>query len=61
MLASHSEAYESTSLFADFRDRSVQVHGFPRIMGVLTHLDSFRNMATLRRTKKVGNGLCMME
>ncbi|KAF7648950.1 hypothetical protein LDENG_00149650, partial [Lucifuga dentata] len=29
-----------------------QVHGFPRIMGVLTHLDSFRNNKTLRKTKK---------
>jgi len=29
-----------------------QVHGFPRIIGVLTHLDSFRNVATLRRVKK---------
>ncbi len=30
-----------------------QVHGFPRIMGVLTHLDSFKNAKTLQRTKKV--------
>ncbi len=29
-----------------------QVHGFPRMMGVLTHLDSFKNVATLRRVKK---------
>uniref|UniRef100_A0A7N8YLE3 BMS1 ribosome biogenesis factor n=1 Tax=Mastacembelus armatus TaxID=205130 RepID=A0A7N8YLE3_9TELE len=29
-----------------------QVHGFPRIMGVLTHLDSFRNNKMLRKTKK---------
>ena len=29
-----------------------QVHGFPRVMGVLTHLDSFTNATTLRRTKK---------
>uniref|UniRef100_A0A672GVF8 Bms1-type G domain-containing protein n=1 Tax=Salarias fasciatus TaxID=181472 RepID=A0A672GVF8_SALFA len=29
-----------------------QVHGFPRIMGVLTHLDSFKNKKTLRKTKK---------
>jgi hypothetical protein len=31
---------------------SPQVHGFPRVIGVLTHLDSFRNAATLRRVKK---------
>uniref|UniRef100_A0A8C9WLF3 BMS1 ribosome biogenesis factor n=1 Tax=Scleropages formosus TaxID=113540 RepID=A0A8C9WLF3_SCLFO len=30
----------------------LQVHGFPRIMGVLTHLDSFKNNKTLRKTKK---------
>lgn len=30
-----------------------QVHGFPRVMGVLTHLDSFKNAKTLRRTKKM--------
>ena len=29
-----------------------QVHGMPRIMGVLTHLDTFKNSKTLRRTKK---------
>ncbi|RUS24329.1 GTP binding protein, partial [Jimgerdemannia flammicorona] len=29
-----------------------QVHGFPKIMGVLTHLDKFRNNKTLRMTKK---------
>ena len=29
-----------------------QVAGFPRMMGVLTHLDSFRNASTLRRVKK---------
>jgi ribosome biogenesis protein BMS1 len=30
-----------------------QTHGFPRVMGVLTHLDAFKNVKTLRRTKKV--------
>ena len=29
-----------------------QVHGFPKIMGVLTHLDMFRNTKQLRTTKK---------
>uniref|UniRef100_A0A665TS47 BMS1 ribosome biogenesis factor n=1 Tax=Echeneis naucrates TaxID=173247 RepID=A0A665TS47_ECHNA len=29
-----------------------QVHGSPRIMGVLTHLDSFKNNKALRKTKK---------
>jgi len=29
-----------------------QVHGFPKIMGVLTHLDTFKNTKTLQRTKK---------
>jgi len=29
-----------------------QVHGFPRIMGVLTHLDTFKNNKSLSRTKK---------
>ncbi|XP_035260562.1 ribosome biogenesis protein BMS1 homolog isoform X2 [Anguilla anguilla] len=29
-----------------------QVHGFPRVMGILTHLDSFKNNKTLRKTKK---------
>ncbi|XP_056153219.1 ribosome biogenesis protein BMS1 homolog [Lampris incognitus] len=29
-----------------------QVHGFPRIMGILTHLDSFKNNKSLRKTKK---------
>ena len=30
-----------------------QVHGFPRVMGVLTHLDCIKNPKTLKRTKKV--------
>ena len=30
----------------------LQVHGFPKVMGVLTHLDQFRNADTLKRTKK---------
>ncbi|CAG8637077.1 6915_t:CDS:2 [Paraglomus brasilianum] len=30
----------------------LQVHGFPKIMGVLTHLDKFKKMKTLRATKK---------
>ena len=29
-----------------------QVHGFPRVIGCLTHLDGYKNMATLRRVKK---------
>ncbi|XP_040074318.1 ribosome biogenesis protein BMS1 homolog [Ixodes scapularis] len=29
-----------------------QVHGFPRIMGVLSHLDMIKNAKTLRQTKK---------
>jgi len=29
-----------------------QVHGFPKIMGVLTHLDSFKNAKALQKTKK---------
>ena len=29
-----------------------QVHGFPRIMGVLTHLDLFKQAKTVRKTKK---------
>lgn len=30
----------------------LQVHGFPKVMGVLTHLDRFDNVKTLRATKK---------
>ena len=29
-----------------------QVHGFPKVMGVLTHLDHFRNAKQLQKTKK---------
>ena len=29
-----------------------QVHGFPRIMGVLTHLDHFQQNKHLQKTKK---------
>uniref|UniRef100_A0A1B6KVB2 Bms1-type G domain-containing protein n=1 Tax=Graphocephala atropunctata TaxID=36148 RepID=A0A1B6KVB2_9HEMI len=30
-----------------------QVHGMPRVMGVLTHLDTLKQAKTLKRTKKV--------
>ena len=30
----------------------LQVHGFPRVMGVLTHLDGFKETKRLRKTKK---------
>lgn len=30
----------------------LQTHGFPKVMGVLTHLDMFHNTKTLRKTKK---------
>lgn len=30
----------------------LQVHGFPKIMGILTHLDKFRENKKLRKTKK---------
>jgi ribosome biogenesis protein BMS1 len=30
----------------------LQVHGFPKVMGVLTHLDSFKKQAQLKKTKK---------
>ena len=31
----------------------MQVHGFPKVMGVLTHLDSFKDNKRLKKTKKV--------
>jgi len=30
----------------------VQVHGFPRVMGVLTHLDTFKEQSHLKKAKK---------
>ena len=30
----------------------LQVHGFPRVMGVLTHLDKFKDTKRLRKTRK---------
>lgn len=30
----------------------LQSHGFPKVMGVLTHLDVFHSAKTLRKTKK---------
>lgn len=31
----------------------LQTHGFPKVMGVLTHLDKFKDNKRLRKTKKV--------
>ena len=30
----------------------LQVHGFPKVMGVLTHLDKFKDAKKLRKTKQ---------
>ena len=30
----------------------LQVHGFPKVMGVLTHLDAFKDQKKLKKTKK---------
>ena len=30
----------------------LQTHGFPKVMGVLTHLDSFRDPRQQKKTKK---------
>lgn len=30
-----------------------QSHGFPRFIGVLTHLDTFKNPTKLKKTKKI--------
>ncbi|XP_047312141.1 ribosome biogenesis protein BMS1 homolog isoform X2 [Impatiens glandulifera] len=30
----------------------LQVHGFPKVMGVLTHLDQFKDVTKLKKTKK---------
>ena len=46
-----TEAYSSCSKFMISND--YQVHGFPRVMGVLTHLDMFKNNKQLKKTKKV--------
>jgi ribosome biogenesis protein BMS1 len=29
-----------------------QTHGFPKVMGVLTHLDGFKDVEKLKKTKK---------
>jgi len=31
----------------------LQTHGFPKVMGIFTHLDEFRAMKNLRKTKKL--------
>ncbi|KAJ3345642.1 Glycoside hydrolase 2 (Mannanase, beta-galactosidase), partial [Kappamyces sp. JEL0680] len=31
----------------------IQTHGFPKVMGILTHLDKFKDNKRLRKTKKV--------
>ena len=30
----------------------LQTHGFPKVIGVLTHLDTFRHSKSLKKTKK---------
>lgn len=30
----------------------LQAHGFPKVMGVLTHLDVFKNQKALKKIKK---------
>jgi len=37
---------------AEARRARLQAHGFPKILGVLTHLDHFKDTKRLRKTKK---------
>ena len=39
---------------AAYSDHSLllQTHGFPKVMGVLTHLDAFKDQKRLKKTKK---------
>lgn len=30
----------------------LQTHGFPKVLGVLTHLDTFKNAAKMNKVKK---------
>lgn len=30
----------------------MQMHGFPKVMGVLTHLDKFKDVKKLKKTKQ---------
>jgi ribosome biogenesis protein BMS1 len=39
----------------------LQTHGFPKVMGVLTHLDGFRDGKKLQRTKKVSGFAIVMK
>lgn len=43
-LFGHQETFEFLNV--------MQVHGFPRVMGVLTHLDKFNDVKKLRKTKQ---------
>lgn len=43
-LFGHQETFEFLNV--------MQVHGFPRVMGVLTHLDKFKDVKKLRKTKQ---------
>ena len=46
-------AVRAPFLGARWRDiRALQVHGFPKVMGILTHLDQFTNTKQLKKTKK---------
>jgi ribosome biogenesis protein BMS1 len=37
---------------ADSGRKTPQVHGFPKVMGVLTHLDEFTDASKLKKVKK---------
>lgn len=43
-----SISYQETFEFLNI----LQVHGFPKVMGVLTHLDQFKDAKKLRKTKQ---------
>ena len=47
-----ASAGQSQTRVPQAKNIHVQVHGFPKVMGVLTHLDQFHNAEALKKTKK---------
>lgn len=51
-LFTYPTCYARLTCFTHHGSLLHKVHGFPKVMGVLTHLDSFTDQKVLKKTKK---------
>lgn len=53
LIGGYDYKFENLSFQETFEFLNIlQIHGFPKVMGVLTHIDKFKDVKKLRKTKQ---------